>query len=369
MNKLQKLLCATLSLALMASMVACGGASTGGSSAPGASGSSAAAGSTAPADYSKTKLLVYTNGGTDGRAEWLMERGKQDGFNLEVVNMGGGDLLNRLLAEKNNQVADAIYGLNPMQFEILKTENLLFSFEPTWMGEVDMTLGDNKDHTYFPTAVQPLLIAYNKDVVSNPPKDWIDLATNLEYAGKHNILALGGGTCRNCIGGVLQKYRDPNGELGVSQAGWDVMQQYIENGVLVADGEDWFGKAVSGERPITQIWGSGFIQNVEATGATNMDYVVPEGGVPYVTEQTAVFKNSKNVEAATAFVNWFGSAKIQGEWSAKFGSAPVHPEALKMAPAAVQEMMGKLKPEPYDWAFVGENIEKWMEKIMLEFVK
>ena len=68
-------------------------------------------------------------------------------------------------------------------------------------------------------------------------------------------------------------------------------------------------------------------------------------------------------------MDWFGSAKIQGEWSAKFGSTPAQPEALKAASAEVNALMTTVKPQPIDWGFVAENIDKWMEKIQLEAVE
>jgi iron(III) transport system substrate-binding protein len=55
-------------------------------------------------------LIVYTNSGSDGRGDWLKERAAQDGFTIEYVQLGAGDLANRLVAEKNNQIADLVFG-------------------------------------------------------------------------------------------------------------------------------------------------------------------------------------------------------------------------------------------------------------------
>ena len=97
--------------------------------------------------------------------------------------------------------------------------------------------------------------------------------------------------------------------------------------------------------------------------------MVPEVGVPYVVEQVAIFKNSKKIELAKQFADWFGSAKIQSEWSAKFGTTPAQPDALKNSSAEVNALMAAVKPQKMDWSFVAANIDKWMEKIQLEDLK
>ena len=364
-----KLMSGLLAAAMLATMAACGTPASS-SSAPAAdAGTTPPAASEAPkADYSKTKLVIYSNSASDGRGEWLTEQAKAAGFNIEAISIPGGDLYNRVIAEKNNQIADIVFGLDPMEYERFKKEDLLLKHTPVWASEVDMTLGDPEGY-YHPIVVQPLLLAYNKEVIKNAPKDWIDLATNEEYKGKYTIVGTWGGTSRKIIASMLLQYRDDNGLYGISDEGWNVMKSYLANGTMEVKGEDFYTAAINGTMPITAMWGSGFIQKNQAANTTVMDFVTPEIGVPYVTEQVVIFKNSKNIEAAKAFVDWFGSAELQGAWAQQFGSAPAHPEALKMAPAPVQDMMNRVKPQAMDWAFVGENLEKWMEKIELEYVK
>ena len=48
--------------------------------------------------------IVYTNSGSDGRGDWLKERAAQDGFSIEYVQLGAGDLANRLVAERTTRL-------------------------------------------------------------------------------------------------------------------------------------------------------------------------------------------------------------------------------------------------------------------------
>ena len=45
-------------------------------------------------------IVVYTNSGSDGRAEWLEDRAAQAGFRIQVLEAGAAAIQNRLLAEK-----------------------------------------------------------------------------------------------------------------------------------------------------------------------------------------------------------------------------------------------------------------------------
>lgn len=321
----------------------------------------------APVDMDTT-LIVYTNSGSDGRGDWLVERAAEAGFQIEYVHLGGGDLSNRLIAEKNNQIADLVFGLNAVEYEKLKKEDLLMQYEPVWASEVNMAYGDPEGY-YYPIVVQPLLLVYNPEFVTpeEVPSDWTDLA-DPAYKDRYMILGLGGGTSRTILSSIAVRYADPAGTYGVSDEGWEVIKGYIQNAHIAVDGEDWWGNAISGERPMFMMWGSGYLQN-EAELGVDFEFMTPEIGVPFVVEQVAVFKNSDNIDLALEFADWFGSAEIQSEWSAQFGSTPAHPDALANASPEVQALMAAVTPQEIDWGFVTENVDKWAEKCELEYVQ
>jgi len=313
-------------------------------------------------------LIVYTNSGSDGRGDWLVERAAEAGFQMEYVHLGGGDLTNRLIAEKNNQIADLVFGLNAVEYEKLKNEELLMQYEPVWASEVNMAYGDPEGY-YYPIVVQPLLLVYNPEFVApeDVPTDWTDL-TDPKYQDRYMILGLGGGTSRTILSSIAVRYADPEGVYGVSDEGWEVIKGFIQNSHIAVEGEDWWGNAITGERPMFMMWGSGYLQN-EAELGVDFEFMTPEIGVPFVVEQVAIFKNSDQVDLALEFADWFGSAEIQSEWSAQFGSTPAHPDALANASPEVQELMAAVTPQEIDWGFMTENVDKWVEKCELEYVQ
>lgn len=310
------------------------------------------------------KLIIYTNSGSNGRDGWLKDKAAEVGYHVEVVQIQGGDLANRIIAEKNNPQADMVFGLNSIEYEKLKKENVIDRWKPSWADEADTSLGD-KEGYYYPIVKQPLVNIMNAEL-TNPPKDYTDLV-NPEWNNKYTILNLGGGTGKTILAGLLVRYRDDNGEFGISEEGWDFVKNWIQNGHMEQQGEDLIGNVISGKTPITEMWGSGVLQNQNERNY-KFQIMVPEVGVPYVTEQIAMITGSGKRELAVDFANWFGSADIQADWMNKFGTIPCQPAALEKAPEDIKTFIDKVHPQDIDWEFVAENIDQWVEKCELEFL-
>lgn len=314
-------------------------------------------------DKSQT-LLIYTNSGGDGRQEWLIEQAEAAGFNIEVLSAGGGDILNRLLVEKNNIQADLVFGMSAIDYERLKAEDLIIKYEPVWAEEVDMSLGD-ADGYYYPIVIQPLLYMYNADM-ENPPEDILDL-TKPEYKDQFAVGGLGGGTPKNLYSSILMRYREENGEYGVSEEGWELAKAYLQNAHIIADGEDYVGDVISGSRPVCAMWGSGVIQN-----QNERDYrfslVCPEIGVPYIAEQVAILNKNDKEDLAREFIDWFGGEELQSAWSEQFGTIPANEKSLEKVSEDIKEFINSVHPQEMDWGFVAENIDNWIEKAELEFL-
>lgn len=373
MKKISSILLSTLLITLLLGLAGCGsdtGSNTDTKDTPtkedkASNPSSEQSNDTTKPDKSQT-LLIYSNSAGEGRGDWLTERAAKEGFKVEIVEIGGADLANRLLAEKNNPQADLVYGLNALEYEKLKKEDLLVKYEPTWATDVDMTLGDAEGY-YYPIVVQPLVLVYNNEL-TDVPSDWPDLI-DPKYKDKYNLFGLGGGTAKTILSSILTRYSAPNGELGISDQGWELVKQYIQNGHMQQEGEDYIGNVIDGSVPMSQLWGSGVVQNANERNY-QFGIMSPEIGVPYVTEQVALINGSQKFDLALAFADWFGASDLQAEWSQKFGTIPASPKALESAPQEVKDFIAKVPtPQKMDYKLIAENIDQWIEKVELEFVQ
>jgi iron(III) transport system substrate-binding protein len=356
-RKFQTLVAAAVAVTLLAG---CGG----GAASPAASGGS----SPAPAGGSGETLVIYTNSNGEGRGDWVTAKAAEAGFKIEIVGAGGADATNKLIAEKNNPIADIAFGLNNMYFSQIKAEDALEPYEPAWAGDVDQELGDGE--TYWPLVKQAILLGYNADKISKDaaPQDWTDLWTKDGLKARYErVTGLGTATAQLVFAGILSRYRDDSGDLGISDEGWKQVEQYFQNGSPAVAKTDLFARIASGEVDMGQM-PSSIIAEREKSFKVNVETVIPSVGVPLAVEQIALVKGSKKQEQAQKFIDWFGSAEVQGEFAQQFNSMPVNHAAEAKANPEVVAFFADLKQQDIDWEFVQENMGAWVEKIELEYM-
>ena len=316
-------------------------------------------------------LTIYTNSGSSGRADWLTQRAAEDGFKLAILEEGAGAVQQRIIGEAANPICDVVFGLNAIIWNDLISRDLLVPYAaPSWADEVSAGLNDPNGY-YYAIVKQAILLAYDANQVAeaDAPKDWLDLWNDEKFYGKYETqIKLTGGTTRNVIAGVLCRYLDPNGELGVSEEGWKQMELYYEHGTLAESGVDLYAQMINPNSPVLmgQMWSSGVTQ-YDATYGVKSGVAIPEVGVPYAVEGVGIVNGTKNMEEALRFIEWFGSAQIQGEWAEKFGTMPAN-EIAALKADAVQQQLCAIPAQNIDWAIVAEYIDEWCEKIMLEYM-
>jgi iron(III) transport system substrate-binding protein len=329
----------------------------------------AGSGSGDSGEVKNEKLIVYTNANSDGRGEWWIEQAKQAGFEIEIVGAGGADLTNRLIAEKNNPIADVVFGLNNIFYENLKKEGVITKYVPSWASQVGENLNDPEGY-YHGLVKQAIMIGYNEAEYTpeTAPKSWQDLYTNEAFKGKYEAPTnLGRATSRLVVAGILMPYMDENGDLGISEEGWNELKKLFDNGQPMVEGEDLYANMAAGKIGIgTVVSGEKFKREQEY--GVKIGVVGPEGGVPMVVEHIAVVNGTKKQDTVERFIDWFGSAEIQGKFAAEFSAMPVIPEAADQAPAHIKELFGSMKAQPLDWSFIAEHIDLWAEKIELQII-
>lgn len=315
------------------------------------------------------ELTIYTNSGSSGRAEWLQERAAQNGFKLAILEDGAGSVQQRIIGEAANPIADVVFGLNAIIWNDLIARDLLVPYEaPSWASEVSAGLNDPNGY-YYAIVKQAIVLAYDSAQVAeaDAPKDWPDLWNDPKFEGKYEYpTGLGGGTTRNVIAGILTRYVDPEGELGVSDEGWEAITEFFAHGTPAEDGVDLYAQFVNPDSPVVmgQMWSSGVTQ-YDATYGTKSGVARPEVGIPYAVEGVGIINGTDKMEEALLFIEWFGSAQIQGEWCEQFGTMPANEIAAAKADP-VQQDLCSIPAQDIDWALVAANIDLWCEKIMLE---
>lgn len=307
-------------------------------------------------------ITIYSPQGGE-RAEWIAEQAEAAGHEVSILNAGGGELFDRLLAEKNNPQADVVFGLVDTSMALLAAEGLFQPYTPAWAEGLPAEYSD-------PNALvwkfwqTPIVLGFNADKMSaeDAPTSWLDL-TQDQFAGKYVIGSTSWQTTRVYLAGILARFLDENGE--VTDEGWDFMRDLYANAIIVNDGDAQTQAFASGDAEITLNWFGGAFRLADAAGF-NVQLVDTEGGTPVIAEGIAIMKGTDQLEQAQAFVEWFGSPEFMAAYATQFGQTPAHPDAIAMSPDEVQQNATLVTAQPIDWNAIAPKLDGWLQTIELE---
>ncbi|GEO63170.1 extracellular solute-binding protein [Companilactobacillus nantensis] len=316
------------------------------------------------------KIVVYSNSVSNGRGDFLKEESHKKGFKLEVVDLGGNDLFNRLIAEKDAPVADVTFGMNQMMFTTLKQKGMLSTYSPKWLSNVDKNLID-KDNKFAPLSEQRVFMIYNSEKIKKDKaiKSWKNLYTTSNLKHKYIVPTnLGGATANAVVYTQLMNHKDKHGKLGISNKGWNELDKFFKNGAILSEGQTEVAALANGDVDYSYTFLSN-IPVVEQKLGVKLGVVNPPYGVPQTVEQVGILKKKHVSASAKKFVDWLGTAEFQGKWAKKFGTAPVNKDAQSSMNERVREVMKETTPQKLDYEFVNDHTAKWAENIELNILK
>ncbi len=311
-------------------------------------------------DGGKTVLTVYSPHGREvlGAFEKRYEAAHPD-VDVQAVDMGSQDILDRLRSEKANPQADVWFGAPATTFAEAAADSLLEPFVPTWVGTLEADARD-PGGAWHGTYLTPEVIAYNTRLVppDRVPKDWDDVLAP-EWKGKVLIRdPMASGTMRTIFGMAVQRGMRAGGDTAAGFA-WlrrldGQTKEYVLNPTLL------YQKLGRGEGSIT-LWDMPDIEMLKSSTKFPIDYVIPASGTPLLVDAVAVVRGSKNAEAARAFVEWIGTTPEVLEAARRFGRLPARSDVpADSLPEGLRRARAQIRPEPMDWKQLQEKGPEWM---------
>jgi iron(III) transport system substrate-binding protein len=219
---------------------------------------------------------------------------------IKWVRDSTGIVTAKLLAEKNNPQADIVWGLAATSLLLLKSEGMLEAYAPAGVDKLDKKFVDKSTPpTWTGMDAWVAAVCYNTVEAGKagltPPKTWKDLA-NPMYKG-HVIMPNpnSSGTGFLDVSSWLQMF----GEEG----GWKFMDGLHENiARYTHSGSKPCKLAASGEIPIGVSFAFRGAKS-KAKGAP-LEIIVPEEGVGWDMEATAIIAGTDNLEDAKKLADW-----------------------------------------------------------------
>lgn len=294
-------------------------------------------------------LLAY--GGAEKSFE---EFTKQTGIKVEYIEMSTGEALAKLQAEEGKTTADIWFGGGVDSYISARDLGYLESYKSPEVADINPQYCD-KDGNYSGLALVPAGFIVNNDILKEKgleaPKTWEDLA-DPKYKGEV-IMANPAisGTNYAIVSGLIQA-------LGEEKA-WDYFKRLNENIDFYAKGGgEPLEKTAAGEFGIGVVAITG---STYETGETNPTSVVyPEDIIPWTPAPIAIFKNTKNIDAAKVFVDWYLSQ--EGQTVLKEADARIMARDDVDAPEVMKDL-DKSKLIDFDLELMGSSrtaiLEKW----------
>ena len=307
---------------------------------------------------SKVVLTLYSPHGKEQLE--LFERAFEasyPGVDVQWVDMGSQEVLDRVRSERANPQGDVWYGGPALFFERAAADDLLEPYRPSWAGAV-LPEARGPNDRYFGVYLTPAVIAYNSDAVDREeaPRDWDDVL-DPRWTGKVLIRdPLASGTMRTIFGMVM--YRGIE-ETGDTAAGYDWLRrldgqtkEYVLNPALL------YQKLARQEGLIT-LWNLPDVLRVQ--GRSRLAYVLPESGTPVLVDGIAIIKGTRQPELSRAFIEFAGS--VEGQLLAARSAyrnitrTDIPADSL---PAWLLEVSQELKPMLVDWELLETRGREWM---------
>ncbi|WP_240339651.1 extracellular solute-binding protein [Halobacillus ihumii] len=302
------------------------------------------------------KVVVYSPHGSDILSEFEKQFEAEYDVDMQFLDMGSQEILDRVRSERNNPQADVWWGAPQVNFDKAKEEGLLAKYKPSYADALPEMYHD-EDWMWSGTSITPEVILYNTKEISpeEAPKDWDDL---LDPKWKDEIIIrypLASGTMRTIFSSMI--YRTYQ-ETQSPEQGYEWLQKLDENTKeYAANPEIMYNQVAKGVGSLS-VWNMPDTVMLAKEKGYPFDYVIPESGTPVLTEGIALVKDAPHPKAAKAFyefVNTKEAAKLLAE---KYYRIPTR-EDIENLPDWITET--DIKPMDIDWTLFQEKSQEWME--------
>lgn len=282
------------------------------------------------------------------------------GIKINFVRHSAGEVLARLIAEKNNPRVGMIFGGPADTFAAAVKEGVLEPYAPAGVEAIPELYRD-ANNNFIGIGLNPIVFLTNKEFLKDnnlqAPSSWYDLLDPAYKNGLQMADARTSGTGFNRIASIILA-------LGSEDEAFDYMEKMHQNVQVYTK------SGGGGTVPVaTRQASSGVFFLVDSIETAKRGYDVeisfPKEGSVVSVEAMALVKNGPNQDLAKKFMDWLVTPEAQSLYAKHgIGFLPVRPDAQ------VSELINIEGANFFDldleWA--GQNrqrlIEKWVDEIV-----
>ncbi|RIQ20240.1 extracellular solute-binding protein [Jiangella rhizosphaerae] len=306
---------------------------------------------------SESRSLTIYSARDSNITDFVIERFEEEypeyAGNVEVLNLGAQEVLERVRAEASNPQADVWWGGTQQGLDAAAAEDLLEPIEPAFAADI---ADEHKDPEgrWFGEILLPEVIMYNNAALSEDeaPQDWDDL---IDPKWKDQIIirdVAASGTMRSIYAAMILK-ESPDGQD--PQPGYEWLKQLDANTAeYAANPADLYLK-MSREQGILSAWNLQDILIQAEQQNMPFGYVMPASGAPVLVDGVAAVAGGDS-EAATQFLEFLFDDGLRAELAADYYQIPT--VEISEQPEWLANL--DLQPMDVDWATIGQNETDWI---------
>jgi iron(III) transport system substrate-binding protein len=308
----------------------------------------------------RTVLTIYSPHGKDllEYYEQQFERAHPD-IDVQWVDMGSQDVIDRLRSEKANPQADVWFGAPAEIFERAANENLLQEYTPTWAGAAEPEAKDSQ-RRWFGTYLTPEVIAYNSQAVSDAeaPKDWDDV---LDPKWKGKVLIrdpIASGSMRAIFGAMILRSIK---QTGSPEAGYQWLRRLDANTKEYTLNPTILYQKLGRQEGVITLWDMPDIAMLQQRLHIPVKYNVPSSGTPVLVDAIAIVKGTKHPEQAKLYYEFVTTREALETAAERFLRIPARTDIpLDSLPPWIRDAKAKIKPMPLDRSMLAQHLDEWM---------
>jgi len=310
-----------------------------------------------PGQGNSHRLLIYTPHGQDLLRDFIGRyKQKYPEADVQFLDMGSREILERVRVERNRPQADLWWGAAHTSFQTAADENLLAEYRPTWADKVSTTSRDPQGR-WFGTFETPQVIVYNTEAVSaaEAPRDWDDV---LDPKWHDKILIRNpnpSDTMRAIFGAMIWRSQK---DTGSPDQGYEWLRKLDANvHEYTADGTLLMQKLARREGLIS-LWDMPDVRLFKEQRDFPVNYNLPSSGTPVVTDGIAIIRGGPNEAEARRFYEFVTTPESLQYAAQKYYRIPVRNDLDRsQLPAWMNEPFTRM---PLDWDLLRKQGNEWL---------
>ena len=253
-------------------------------------------------------LVLYYSHASDWSDPIIQGFSEKYDVDVELVGLGTGELISRIIAESANPQADILWG--GVVESYIPIEEYLASYESPQIPNLQEGTWDEDNFKWYPFDLEPMVMIYNTEMVEEAPTAWADLLRE-EFKG---TIASADPVQSPSAFGVIQSIIAAYGQE--DGGGYEFLEKLVPqlDGKLTSGSSAVYKGVSNGEYAVGLTYEEAALKYI-AAGAT-IDVVYPTEGTGILISPVAMVNGAPNAENAKLFIDYVLSEEAQSQLAA-----------------------------------------------------